>query len=323
MKNWGTYLIIGMLFFASCEKDEIPVVPHPPGEVNAKEIIMGPLYPDQIWYNMESGTEVSRNYKALWDIGFECNNDAWHVVLNTAGRMQVAATNDTSLIAVTDTFGLNFSWDSHTGNLDSTGIGDWRITPQVYVLDLGHDEKGKSLGLGKVAFDSVTETTFYFRYANFNDTEWKSTSIDKDTNYVYSYFSYKTEEQVWTAPPKHEWDICFTQYTYIYYYMNPIVAYLVTGVTLNPTNTFSATDFDKPFADISMDDIPTYDFNNRIDNIGWSWKKWDFDAGYYVTFPKQNYIFRAQSGKMYKIHFLDWYNADGQKGTASFEFSEL
>ena len=323
MKNLFSYLIVSVLFFASCEKDEIPVAPHPPGEVNAKEIVMGPLYPDQIWYNMESGMEVSRNYKALWDIGFECNNDAWHIVLNSAGRMQVAATNDTSLIAVTDTFGLNFSWDSHTGNLDSTGIGDWRIKPQVYVLDLGHDEKGKSLGLGKVAFDSVTETTFYFRYANFNDTVWKSTSIAKDTNYVYSYFSYKTEEQVWTAPPKREWDICFTQYTYIYYYMSPMVAYLVTGVTLNPTNTFSTTDFDKPFADITIDDIPTYTFNNRIDNIGWSWKKWDFDAGYYVTFPKQNYIFRAQSGKMYKIHFLDWYNADGQKGTASFEFSEL
>jgi len=188
---------------------------------------------------------------------------------------------------------------------------------------LAYKEVGKSLGMAKVIFDSVSSTHFYFRYADFNGATWKSTSITKDSNYVRSYFSFKDESQILVAPPKQEWDICFTQYTYIYYYMNPVVAYLVTGVTLNPTNSLSAQVFDKSFESITMDDLVKYEVKSRIDNIGFDWKYYDFDAAYYITNPKKNYIFRAQTGKMYKIHFLDWYNNQGEKGTASFEYSEL
>ena len=323
MKNWIPYLAIVFLFFTSCEKDEIPVEPHTAGDVTAKKVEMGSLYADQIWYDIEQGTEVSRNPKTIWDLAFENTENGWHILLNSANRMQAALTNDTNLETISDTLGLQFSWDSHTGNLDSTGIGDWKTTSNLYVLDRGKDEIGKSLGLAKVLFDSVSSTHFYFRYADFDGKVWKNASIKKDSSYVYSYFSFTEESQILVSPPKQDWDICFTQYTYIYYYMNPVVAYLVTGVTLNPTNALSAQVFDKPFKNITLDDMNNYEVKSRIDNIGFDWKTYDFDAGYYITHPDKNYIFRVKSGKMYKIHFLDWYNDQGEKGTASFEFSEL
>ena len=324
MKKWLTYLTVLVLFFASCEKNEMPIPPHPPGETTPSTVVMGTLYADQIWYNIESNTEVSRNKKTIWDLAFDCSEDGFHVLLNSANRMQVALTNDSNLGTVTDTFGLEFTWDSHTGNLDSTGIGDWRTTSNLYVIDRGLDEVGKSLGQAKIIFDSLNETTYFFRFADFDGDTWTSASVKKDSLFTHSYFTFSNGGKTLSiAPPKTDWDFCFTQYTYIYYDMNPVVAYTVTGVVLNRTSPFSIQIFDKPFADITSDDIVKYPSKPRVDNIGFDWKYYDFDAGYYITKPNKNYIFKAQSGKMFKIHFLDWYNDKGEKGTASFEYSEL
>lgn len=318
------YLLVSVLFFASCEKEETPIPPHAPGSIVASTMEMGTLYADQIWYNLETKTEVSRNQRIIWDLAFDCSENGFHILLNTGNRMQSSLTNDSNLSSVTDTLGLDFTWDSHTGNLDSTAIGDWQNSSNLYVIDRGRDEDGKSLGLAKVMFDSLNETTYFFRIAEFNGSKWTSVSVDKDDTYTHSYFTFNDGgKTILVAPPKTEWDLCFTQYTYIYYDMNPMVAYLVTGISLNRNNPFSVQIWDKPFADITSDDITKYPSSQRIDNIGYNWKYYDFDTGYYITKPSKNYIFRTQSGKMYKIHFLDWYNDKGEKGTVSFESSEL
>jgi hypothetical protein len=98
---------------------------------------------------------------------------------------------------------------------------------------------------------------------------------------------------------------------------------LVTGVLFNPSKTYSTQVFDKPFEAISSSDILSPIANQRIDNIGYNWKRYDFDQGYYITDPSKNYVFRTQNDKMYKLHFLDFYSQQGEKGTISFEYSEL
>ena len=324
MKNWVLVSIAALFLFSSCEKDETPITPHTPGELQTSEIVMGTLYADQIWYNIESNTEVSRNNKTDWDLAFDCTDDGFHVLLNSANRMQVALTQDSNLSTVTDTNGIGFTWDSHTGNLDSTGIGNWKNTSNLYVIDRGRDEVGKTLGLRKIIFDSLVNQTYHFRFSDFDGTQWTQFTIEKDSNYTHSYFTFNNNgKAISIAPPKKDWDLCFTQYTYIYYYMNPMVAYLVTGVTMNRDNPFSIQVFDKSFEDINSQDILNYPSSKRVDNIGFDWKFYDFDNGYYVTLPSKNYIFRTQTGKMYKIHFLDWYNNKGEKGTPSFEYAEL
>ena len=105
--------------------------------------------------------------------------------------------------------------------------------------------------------------------------------------------------------------------------MQPIVPYLVTGVLLNNNTPHSTKIFEKNFEAISREDAIGPHSNHRIDNIGYNWKWYDFDAGYYITDPSKNYVFKAQTGKYFKIHFLDWYNQNGEKGAPSFEYSEL
>ena len=324
MNKWTLLFLSWVFFFASCEKDEIPIAKHPPGESKTTAVEMGNYYPDQVWYNIETNTEVARNHKTDWDLAFENTGPGWRITINSANIAYIAHTNETDVTLVKDTTGMDWKWDEFSGNLDSTAIGDWKTNQRILILNRGKDELGKSLGISKLFIDSVTDSHFYFRYTKLNSDTWNSGSVAKDANYFYSYFSLKgTGSQVQIAPPMKDWDLLFSQYTFVFYDMTPIVPYLVTGVLLNPNQPLSNKVFDKSFEDITSNDMLQPSANQRIDNIGYNWKWYDFDAGYYVTDPSRNYIFTSQSGRVFKIHFLDWYNQHGEKGTANFEYSEL
>lgn len=322
MKTYG-YLIALVLFATSCHKEEQPIPPHPPGDDLQTQIEMGKLYADQVWFDLENNREISRNKKTIWDISFECSPTGTHVTLNSSNNMRAARSGETEIENVTDTTGLIFKWDEPSGNLDSTAIGNWTSHKEIYVVDGGTDELGNHRGMLKLVIDSLIDSTYYFRFAGWADTEWTSASATKDGTYYYSYFSFTTNEQLVIAPPKADWDFVFTQYTNAFYELNPPVPYLVTGVLLNPQFAFSAKIFDIPFAEINRDNSLTYPFNTRLDNVGFDWKTFDLNAGYYTVNSKQNYVITTHSGKLYKMHFLDWYSEDGIKGTATIEYAEL
>ncbi|MFT4752674.1 MAG: hypothetical protein ACI9GM_001273 [Salibacteraceae bacterium] len=324
MKKLFSFLVVFVVFFASCEKDEIPVAKHAPGEVETQEVRLGNYYPDQVWYNIAEGVEVSRNNKTAWDLAFENNAPGWRLTINSANNAYISPTGKTDITQVKDTIGAIWKWDEFSGNLDSTAIGNWQDQSQIYILDRGKDELGKPLGTSKFLIDSVDANTFYFRHAAINEDTWTTANINKDSSYFFSYFSLiGTGNQVQIAPPTQDWDLLFSQYTFVFYDMTPIVPYLVTGVLFNPSKTYSTQVFDKPFEAISSSDILSPIANQRIDNIGYNWKRYDFDQGYYITDPSKNYVFRTQNDKMYKLHFLDFYSQQGEKGTISFEYSEL
>lgn len=324
MKNWGIFIALSFVFLSSCMKEEQPIQPHEPGELETNQVEMGIYYPDQVWFDMETGMEVARNHKTDWDLAFENNTPGWRITMNSALNARLAKTGTTDITQVTDTTGADWLWDEFSGNLDSTAMGDWRDNPEIYILKRGQDEFGKYLGTTKLLIDSVSDTHFHFRHAEISQTNWTSATIAKDSNYFFSYFSLKgTGNQVQIAPPTKDWDLLFTQYTFVFYDMIPIVPYLVTGVVLNHNQTYSRKVFDKSFESITSKDLVNYDANQRIDNIGYDWKWYDFDARLYITDPSKNYVFISQTGKAYKIHFLDWYNENGEKGTPTFEYAEL
>lgn len=308
----------------SCEKAEQPIPPHIPGPAQISQVSIGNYYPDQVWYDLENNIEVSRNKRTIWDLKFATDPAEWHVKLNSSVTQFAALTNFDHFKEVGDTTGMNFKWDTHSGNLDSTALGDWRQTNKVYVLNRGKDELGKSLGIAYLKFDSVTSTQYFFRWALPNSDDWISAQVKKDTAYNFTYFSFNNGGQtVAVEPPKNTWDLCFTQYTFAFYDMDPVVPYLVTGTLLNPNHAFSAKYVSADFDALQLSDVPASRYNTHLDNIGYLWKWYDFDQGYYITDPTQNFVLQVYSGKMFKLHFLDWYAETGEKGTASFEFSEL
>ena len=52
-----------------------------------------------------------------------------------------------------------------------------------------------------------------------------------------------------------------------------------------------------------------------INVIGYDWKIYDFDTGFYTIDPSATYILSDTEGYFYKLRFIDFYNENGEKGS--------
>ena len=63
--------------------------------------------------------------------------------------------------------------------------------------------------------------------------------------------------------------------------------------------------------------------SNQRDVIGFDWKRYNFTTSLYETDLSKVYIVKTQRNEFWKIHFIDFYNANGLKGSPSFEFERI
>ncbi|MEX0967102.1 MAG: HmuY family protein [Bacteroidia bacterium] len=322
MKNNSHWIItIGWLtLFSGCDKGELPVPAHEPGDVITASVNMGSDYRYQVFYDLETNSVVSRNLRTDWDLGFEASETGWHIVLNSARAGAAARAATTDFAAVTSHQNAAWAWDDQKGNLDSTAIGDWRNSSTVYIIDRGYDEAANHTGYRKITFEEVTETHYTFRYANLEGSGEKTLSIEKDPEVNFISFSFDKDEVVPIEPGKQEWDLLFTQYIHVF---PGNVAYLVSGSLINRNKVQVAAESTMDFNEISYDDIAGYTFQDSINSIGYDWKYYDFDLATYIIRPELNYVIHTTAGRYVKLHFIDFYSSTGEKGVPVFEMQHL
>ncbi len=311
------------ILLQSCLPGETPVPVHEAGDVITASVNMESDYKWQIYYDLKSNTQVGRNDKSIWDLGFESGSDGYRVILNNAKQMTAYRTDKTefSAVQVADTAG-KMRRDSPSGSLDSTAIGDWRHQTPVYIINRLYDENGQITGLKKVQFLSVNDQAYQIRIADMDGSNDQTISIPKDDQYNFTFISLTNGQQLSVEPPKESWDIIFSQYTHIYYDMEN-TPYTVTGCLLNRHNTSVAVDTVRDFADITYEDIPAYTFSTDINTIGFDWKTYSFTSGTYEVDVHKNYIIRTAAGTYFKLHFIDFVSPSGEKGSPKWEFQEL
>ena len=318
-KNNLLILLITSFLFVACEKDEIPVPAHDPGDVITNSVNMDPLYKYQLYFDLETNSMVKKNHKTDWDLGFESSPSGNKVILNGAKYMLVANTGSSNFSGIIDTTGYTFQVDMPSGSLDSTAIGNWTAN-NVYIINRGVDEFGIPQGISKIEFLSVNSASYSVHFSNLDGTNDVTLNIPKDTNYNFTYLSLDGNIAS-IEPPKEDWDLHFSQYTHYYY--NDHTTYLVTGCLSNRNKVEVAEVFNKDFSEITFSDVPNYIFSKNINTIGYDWKFYDFDISSYIILYNQNYIIKSTEGKYFKLHFIDFYDQFGVKGTPTFEFQEL
>ena len=84
-----------------------------------------------------------------------------------------------------------------------------------------------------------------------------------------------------------------------------------------------AIDSEKEFNEITYEDIESYSFSSNQDVIGYDWKDFDFDSGFYLIYAEKNYIIKNGLDQYFKIHFIDFYDDLGEKGHPTFEIQQL
>ena len=318
MKTNRIVLILG-LFLVSCHKEEIAVPPHDSGDATEVQVEMGEDYRYQLFYDLEENEIVSSNDKIDWDLGFESSANGWHIVLNSSRGMAVHRGSG-AFADITSEVGLTWDWDTPDGNPDSTAIGDWQTDNGLYVIDMGYDHTGAHLGYKKMRVNSVTASDYIIEFGDLTDVVAQTTTISKNTNYVITHFKFGIGE-VSIAPASEAWDLLFTQYTHLFY--DPLNAYLVTGVLLNRSNTTATHISNKPFTDVTYDDVIGLTYSDDLNYIGYEWKEYDYTNAIYTVDPTINYIVHTSEGYFYKLHFVDFYNNMGEKGYPKLEVQQL
>jgi hypothetical protein len=308
------------------------IPPHQPGNVQTDTIPMRQDYLYQVWFDLGTGAIVSSNVKTASDLGFDCSPGGWKVILNTADFMYAADLGVVPFGIPQDTAGARWRFDKSDGNPDSTAIGQWWTLAgsdtvsngHVFAVNRGLDEAGNSLGFYQVVFDSLKNGVYYFRSALLNGESPRSGSLSRDTLYGCRWYSLFHGAPADIEPPKANWDLLFTQYTTMLYTdLGEPYPYLVTGVLLNPGRVAVAQDTTLGFASVTLADAFSLSYSDALDAIGYEWKRYDFDAGVYTVDYQKTYVIRTADGRYYKLRFVGFYNAAGDKGYPVIEFSEL
>ncbi len=317
------FLIVASVLFFSCEKKELPVKKYDRGNVITAQVAMEPNYKNQIWYRLSDNQIIKTNLRTDWDIAFESSATGYHIILNGANAVKVYKTNFTQLNQVNDTTGLAIKGqaDMPSGNLDSTAFGNWPMNNTVYIINRGYNEAGQLLGFYKMKMVSQTTTNYTFEYGDIFGSQTFQATVNKNEENNFNAFSFTTNAQINIEPKKTEYDLCFTQYTYLFH--EPLQYYQVTGVLNNRYNTRIAKISNKPFSEITINDTLGKTFGNNRDVIGYDWKTFNLNNNLFTVDVTRCYIINDSKGFYYKLHFIDFYNTSGLKGFPKFEFIKL
>ena len=168
-----------------------------------------------------------------------------------------------------------------------------------------------------------------------DNSELNSAIVDKNTDKLYTQFSFVDNSIKQSEPVEPDWDLLFTQYTTMLFTdEGEKYPYLVTGVLQQYNLVSVALDTTLVFDDISISDTLLLDFSTNFDKIGYNWKELigDVNTGnvsYQVRF-NYNYIIKNRNSRYYKLRFVNFYNSEnneygdkGDKGFPTFEFIEL
>lgn len=288
---------------------------------------MGEDYAHQIFFDFATGQSVMTSEIDAWDLAFEATPEGYHVFMNGGKDVFLYNTHLTDPASVTETNAYNiddadWGFDDPGGLPDGTYVSDWRqgihgSKNEVFIL------KFNDGSFKKFVIKSVCDTSYTFQYGDINSVSLSNVVLPKDPVYNYIYFSFEGGGMVYPEPPKNSYDIVFTRYRYIYYELDNI-KYAVNGVLLNPYKTTAVADSSHKFEDITFSNISMLaSFAGRRDVIGFDWKQYNFTTSMYETRPDKVYVVKTRNNEYWKLHFLDFYNTNGVKGSPSFEFERI
>jgi len=334
MKYVSIIILAATFLFTSCEKEDTAIVLPPPGDLKLMVADMGVNYDNQVYVDLETGSQKSVPYRS-YDLAFEAAPGGFRVYLNTGKLMFVANTSTGDMVSA-DTTGK--TWKTETDHLydDSTACGNWQSTTglnETYVIDRGRVEHFGAARWRKMQILSVNDTEYRIRYSLYDNSQTTEFTIPKNSAYSLMYFSFDAGgKMVDVAPQKELWDVVFTKFIHTYYsepVNSPYRYYIVTGALLNRWNDNEneivkkdSTPGYKPFEQVTGQDMGSFSFYKEAALIGFSWKEFDFNLGY-IIYPDPYYLVRDSKGYYYKIRFLDFYDDQGNKGAATFEYQRL
>jgi hypothetical protein len=321
MKNY-CILILWLMGLTSCFKEEIPVdAPIKNPNVLSNEVDLGSAYSIQAYFDLGTNTIVQIQNKDIWDLAFDCTSDN-DIFQNTSISASAAITDISDFEAVSSSTPVMFTYDHHNGNTDSLALGRWFEHGKVVVIDRGYRLNGLPLGKLKFKVVSYDDMGYHFKYSKLNGSDYHEAYVPKESEYNTIGYSFTTHSIVYHEPKKNLYDLCFTSYIYIFYEPE-YTPYSVVGVLTNTYQTESARNSSLIFGDITQEALNDLHWSTSRATIGYDWKSYDLDAGFYTTYSHINFVIKDSEDSYYKLHFTDYYNDAGERGCPNFDYQLL
>lgn len=323
-------LVILALGFTSCFQEEEMVPPHEEGDLETGQAPMGVNYGNQVFFDLKQNRVASSNIISTWDLSFESSGGGWNIRLNSSKFMLAGNTYSTGFGDEIDRNQVEMRFDPSDGNPDSTAFGNWYQVNgdstwsrrEVYLVDRGMNENDKLLGSKKVQLEILGDD-YMVRFSNLDNSGDTTVLISRDPARERVYFSFE-KGKVEVAPATGAWSLLFAKYTTMLVTdEGDDYPYLVAGVLLNPGGVTATLDTIHDFLEMQLADTIDLELTSRADVIGYEWKYYNFDEGFYTIEPGLSYVIRDRDGLYYKLRFVDFYNDLGEKGYPSFEFVRL
>jgi hypothetical protein len=321
---------------SSCIDSPEPLreIKEPAGKI---EVALGENYRQKVYFNLETKTSVKTVSPHGWDLAFECGPNKYGILLNYANGTPFGyVVKDQNFDAVNSASLANLPkiYDGNTGEIANTVVGIWgkiEIGQQpesykiTYVIDRGIDgNTGEPLGTKKFQITqfSLDSNTYFIKYANLDNSDYREATIKKDPLYNFVYFSFLQHTIVDQEPPKTNWDLVFTKYSTR---VDNLIQYSVVGVLNNPSMNLSVAvdsnnlNFNSSF---SSDFLANLKFNTNQDAIGYSWKTYPYTsnptAGTYKIETSRMYFIKKNNTQLYKLKFYEYYKTIGTRQVSGY-----
>lgn len=278
-------------------------------------------YTQRAYYSVDNG-EVLNVSNNDWDIAFSCSGPGAAgsaILINEATSTLYASPYDTSMTSWNnfDTTGA-FFWPQFL-NSDTTwtngAFNRWRGARGLYDMGWGMLDPnnnfwtfGDSLYMVKISngtfkklrINSLKSGVWEFTYANLDGSSDTTITITKANypNRNFIYYSMVTHQILDKEPNNNSWELLFLKHRE--YISNIYVS--VSGLLTNK-NIWTAKSHLNSFNDALNATTPQTPFTQKINNIGFEWKKYSSQTGWMVYDTIAYFLYNKDSSRFYRIIF--------------------
>lgn len=290
-------------------------------------ISVGLSYSNRSYYSLSNG-EAANVPNNGWDLAFDLGAFGSSIRSNGQAGVNVYLypNGDASAWSTADTAG-HANWKVLHNSEESWDIGAFDkgiVLSNPFDLGWGvynqfnHTVYGDSIyfvetpsgAWKKLLIESMSTTTFTFKYANADGTNEVSEVFQKATypGKRFVYYSLTGETLLDLEPVMSAWDIMFTKYIAE---LAPDVYYPVTGVLNNKhVRVAKADDLADPYA---ATNYQGFAFDSVANAIGYDWKSFNMGTFQYDLADSTAYFLKDTSGAVHRIIFTKFEGASTGK----------
>ena len=298
---------LSILLLAACFPKEEAVEPSPRFGTSV-ELYAGVNKKDTVaFYSLDKSELLAEVSPMDWD--FYIDEDV--IRLNYFRSMRVAKFDD-AWDKLEDTVGLDFrnlTYDNYEK------MTQWELAEdQIYVVDYGSDEDFNPIGLTSVRFERTATGIKIWQNAIGSDFE-----VFEEINKLSFYYNIR-EKKTLDLPTEKEYDIAFGKYTDLVTVDNITQDYLIYGAIQGKALSYEV---DMSFEAVQDENFDAIRLSGKKDVIGWDWKNFNRAKNAYEILGDKTYLISTNAGFKCKMRFVNFYNAAGQSGHATFEWQVL